>query len=232
MVVGETGVGKSFWLHNLLNYIQKIKLEENNRYYLFDEKNLEEQYEKQYGEKLPNHLIMEKPYLYNIKATNVYQNPIRILDTQGYGDTRGLTYDIAKFQEIKNLSVKLGINSFNAICLFFKAYTARIRFLKFIYEQLATLFGKDIINNIIVIFTFAEDYKEFDALKALKSKEGDFYECFGDMDNIPYFTFNNMAYFSDERAFVKKMFENNNTNFSRFFNTVSSFKRISLAKNN
>ena len=174
---------------------------------------------------------MEKPYLYNIKATNVYQNPITVLDTPGYGDTRGLAYDIAKFQEIKNLLVKLGINSFNAICLFFKVHTTRIKMLKFIFEQLTILFGKDIINNIIVIFTFAEDSKEIKALKALKSKEDDFYECFGDIDNIPYFTFNNMIYFS-KGEYAKKMFENNNTNFSRFFNTVSSFKRISLAKNN
>ena len=160
MVIGETGVGKSFWLHNLINYIQNIKFEENNRYYLFDEKNLEKQYEKQYCLNLPNHLIMEKPYLYNIKATNVYQNPITVLDTPGYGDTRGLAYDIAKFQDIKNLLVKLGINSFNAICLFFKEHTTRFRLLKFIYEQLITLFAKDIINNIIVIFISAEDYKE------------------------------------------------------------------------
>ena len=27
MVIGETGTGKSFWLHNLVNYIQKIQLE-------------------------------------------------------------------------------------------------------------------------------------------------------------------------------------------------------------
>ena len=48
MVIGETGTGKSFWLHNLVNYIQNIQLEDYNRYYLFDEKNLEDQYEKQY----------------------------------------------------------------------------------------------------------------------------------------------------------------------------------------
>ena len=53
MVIGETGTGKSFWLHNLVNYIQNIQLEENNRYYLFDEKNLGDQYDKQHGEKLP-----------------------------------------------------------------------------------------------------------------------------------------------------------------------------------
>ena len=37
MVIGETGVGKSTWIHCFINYIQSISIEENNRYLLFDE---------------------------------------------------------------------------------------------------------------------------------------------------------------------------------------------------
>jgi len=44
MVIGETGVGKSTWLHCFLNYLQGIQIEEKNRYYLFDEKKLQEKY--------------------------------------------------------------------------------------------------------------------------------------------------------------------------------------------
>lgn len=39
MIIGETGVGKSTWLHCFLNYLQGIQIEEKNRYFLFDEKN-------------------------------------------------------------------------------------------------------------------------------------------------------------------------------------------------
>ena len=39
MIIGETGIGKSTWLHCFLNYLQGIQIEEKNRYYLFDEKN-------------------------------------------------------------------------------------------------------------------------------------------------------------------------------------------------
>ena len=38
MVIGETGVGKSTWIHCFINYLQGIELEEKYRYYLFDEK--------------------------------------------------------------------------------------------------------------------------------------------------------------------------------------------------
>ena len=232
MVIGETGTGKSFWLHNLVNYIQNIQLEENNRYYLFDEKNLGDQYDKQHGEKLPNYLIVDKPYVYNIKPTNIYQNPIRIIDTPGYGDTRGLIQDNYKIQEIKKLLNKLNINSLNAICLFIKATVSRITMIKFIYPQLVSTFGKEIFNNLFVIFTFCDGNKNIYCLETLKNKDGDFYKCFGDINNIPYFTFNSMACFTDDREDVEKLYENNNINFCKFFKTVSSFKRVSLSNNN
>ena len=232
MVIGETGTWKSFWLHNWVNYIQNIQLEENNRYYLFDEKNLEDQYEKQYGEKLENNLILDKPYVYNIKPTNIYQNPIRVIDTVGYGDIRGSTYDKSKIQDIKNLLNKLNIKSLNAICLFFQASTTRITRIRFIYPQLISLFGKEIFNNLLVIFTFYDGNKNIDCLETLKNNDGDFYKCFGNINNIPYFTFNSMACFTDDREDVEKLYENNNINFCKFFKTVSSFKRVSLANNN
>jgi ABC-type phosphate transport system ATPase subunit len=41
MVFGETGVGKSTWIHALLNYKENIKIEENVRHLLFDEKEMQ-----------------------------------------------------------------------------------------------------------------------------------------------------------------------------------------------
>ena len=43
MFIRETGVGKSSLMHSFINYIQGIQLEENSRYFLFDEKSLQEQ---------------------------------------------------------------------------------------------------------------------------------------------------------------------------------------------
>ena len=54
MVIGEAGVGKSTWLHCFLNYLQGIQIEEKNRYYLFDEKKLQEEYNRTHpGEQKP-----------------------------------------------------------------------------------------------------------------------------------------------------------------------------------
>ena len=52
MVIGETGVGKSTWLHGFINFMQGIQIEENKIYYLFDGKPLQREYEKKHGKNL------------------------------------------------------------------------------------------------------------------------------------------------------------------------------------
>ena len=66
MIIGETGVGKSTWLHSFINYIQGIQLEENNRYLLFDEKSLQEEYQKLHGKKPCGCSATNLPGIYNI----------------------------------------------------------------------------------------------------------------------------------------------------------------------
>ena len=79
MILGETGMGKSTWLHSLINYIQNIKLEENNRYLLFDEKSLQEEHQKIHGKKPYGCSVTDKPAIYSIEASKQFINPLRIL---------------------------------------------------------------------------------------------------------------------------------------------------------
>lgn len=51
MIIGESGVGKSTWIHCFINYMQSMSKEENNRYLLFDGEKIQEEYEKEYGKK-------------------------------------------------------------------------------------------------------------------------------------------------------------------------------------
>ncbi len=71
MVIGETGSGKSTWLQCLLNYLQEIQLEEDERYYLFDEKALLDEYQNKNGSKFPSFSIIEKPTIYNIEPNKL-----------------------------------------------------------------------------------------------------------------------------------------------------------------
>ena len=231
MVIGETGVGKSTWLHSFINYLQNIQLEENNRYYLFDEKSLQEEYQKKHLNE-PTQIgsrVTDEPVIYNIEATKVFNNPIRLIDTKGFGDLRGPRYDEKITKDIQNLFEGSEIENLNAVCLVFKATNTRSTDrLKMVMNKIFSLFGKEIKNNIVIIFTFCDSFKEIKGVEVLKDKGGPFYEVLGDIEKIPYFGFNNLAYFTNDKENFEKVYENNAKSFGSLLKYIFSLKRISL----
>ena len=127
MIIGETGVGKSTWLHCFLNYLQGIQIEEKNRYYLFNEKKLQEEYNRNHpGEqKSSGSSVTDKPAIYNIKPTKVSKEPIRLINTAGFGDIRAEKYDEKIVDDIKELFTNK-IDYLNAVCVIFKAPQTRL----------------------------------------------------------------------------------------------------------
>ena len=229
MIIGETGVGKSTWLHSFINYIQGIQLEENNRYLLFDEKSLQEEYQKIHGKKPEGCSVTDVPAIYNIGSSMVFNNPIRLIDTAGFGDTRGPQYDEKITVDIQSLFNGSEIENLNAVCLIFKANQTRATDrLEAIMIKLFSLFGKEIKNNIIIIFTFADNFKNIEGVKTLKNKDGIFYKILGNIDDLPFFAFNSIAYFSGDKDQYEKIYENNTKNFGSLLKYIFSLKRISL----
>ena len=150
--------------------------------------------------------------------------PLRIIDTPGFGDIRGQEYDEIKVHDIINLLKNSDIEYLNAICLMFKANQNRVtvRF-NMIINQIFSLFGEDIKNNIIILFSFADDFNNILALNILKDKNCIFCSLFGD-DKFHYFTFNNFAYFSNNKNEIKYIYNANTKNFSNFFEYISLLK--------
>jgi GTPase SAR1 family protein len=199
LVVGETGVGKSTWIHALLNYIQGIQIEENVRYKIFDQTELRKRYEKKYGkkygEKQSGSSDTDEPAIYNIIPNDEYspyENPIRIIDTAGFGDTRGKEYDEKIRDDIRKMFETSNMESLNAVCLIFKGTETRSHErTKDILDKLFSLFGKEIRNNIIVIFTFSNSSTDaMTVITTLKDISSTFYQIMDDIDKIPHFFFN------------------------------------------
>ena len=212
MVAGEPGSGKSTWLNSFLNYLQEIQLEENDRYYLFDEKKLLDFY--------------NKPIIYNIEPNKLINKPIRLIDTPGFDSIRGLDDGKKMIEDIRNLFQNSEIENVNAICFFFIANRRRVMY-RYIHIILS-LFKKEIINNIIIICTFTDNFKDIPCLKEIKNKDGPFAQMFEDINDIPYFAFDNSAYFNDDKESVEKIYEKNTSNFRNFLQCVSSLNRVSL----
>lgn len=229
LIIGETGAGKSAWAHCLLNYLEDIQLDEINRYYLFDEKSLEVEYEKKHGKKPLGSSITNEISIYNMQNNKLVNKKIRVIDTPGLGNSRGFIYDEKTEVDLGHLFEGEEINNIKAVCLFFKAINNRLtERLKNIMNQLFSLFGEDIKNNIIIIFTFCDNFKDIQFLKTLKNENFLFFEVLGDIDKIPYFCFNNSLYFRSDRVNIKESFEINKKNFQNFFKYFSTLNDVSL----
>ena len=100
--------------------------------------------------------------------------------------------------------------------------------LEMVLNKLFSLFGKEIKNNIVIIFTFCDNFNNIEVVKVLKNKDGPFYKILGDIDKLPWFGFNNSAYFTSDRKTVEAIYENNTKNFGSLLKYIFSLKRISL----
>ena len=229
LIIGETGVGKSTWIQSLLNYLQEVEIDEDIRYLLYDEQKKQKEYEEIYGKKPMGSSVTDEPDIFNIDPSRLYNNPIRLIDTAGFGDTRGELYDDKILRDLWEFLVSSKIDFLRAICLIFKATDTRAHDrAKSIFYKLLSLFSKEIKPNIIIIFTFADSFLDFPALKMLKDESSAFSKVLGNIDNLPYFSFNNRAYFTNDREYFYKVYENNTNSFSKFFEYISTLKNVSL----
>lgn len=91
----------------------------------------------------------------------------RIIDTPGFGDPEGLTTD----QEIVDLVYKFIDQSqfdLHAICFVMKGSNTKVSAIqKYVAEHVLSIFGKDVLGNMVALLTFC-DAKEPEAESAVK----------------------------------------------------------------
>ena len=144
LFIGKTGDGKSTAINAFFNIIKGIKIEDKYRYILIKERKKE----KGQAESQTDGL-----HLYYIKDNN--NNPIIIIDSQGYGDTRGKEYD-EKINKAFEYAFTNIIDHINTICFIAKSNESRLdTLIKYIFSCVTSLFSEDLIQNIIFLCTFA-----------------------------------------------------------------------------
>ena len=179
LFLGETGVGKSTWINGLANYISYSTLSEAEnsenvcviptKFTMTDEK-LEEVEIRTGSDSNENHQVgrsstqMPKSYKFRYRGTH-----IRIIDTPGIGDTRGLKYDRTNFQHIMTHLSKY--DEINGICILLKPNNSRLTVMfQFCIKELLTHLHRDACRNIVFCFTNARGtfYKPGDTLPPLR----------------------------------------------------------------
>lgn len=143
-----------------------------------------------------------------------------MIDTAGFGDVRGEKYDHKITKDINDLFTK-EIENLHTICLLFKATETRTHDrAKQVLDKLFSLFGDEIKKNIIIVFTFVDDFNDIIAFKTLTDAKSPFYNILGNIKDLPHFEFNNKAYFSTDIEKFSDTYDINTKNFGKLLKHV------------
>lgn len=208
LVMGETGSGKTTLLDAFVNYLAGMNLEDEWRYKLVNENHIKD---RPSGESQTYEITS---YFVNYSREDDEHGKeinIRIIDTPGLGDTKGVLQDNAIIKQFEKLFKEIG--ELDYILVTVKANTTRwTQGNQYIYDRVQEIFGKDAIERFMLMCTFSDGQTPL-ALKVLKNK-------FIYQD---YFCFNNSAlYVPSKKAEPNSKFfwKLGISNVKRFFDII------------
>lgn len=220
MVVGQTGSGKTTLLNSFINYLLGVQFEDNFRYKIIHE---------DFGpDRKQDESQTSNVTAYCIDAYN--GNPaVMIIDTPGFGDTRGIKQDIAITKQISNFFIDK-LSSINAICFVCQSSNARLTTnQKYVFNSIFDLFGDDVKENFICMLTFCDGAKPV-IVESLQSKKFMFSEIIPYIEEPWYYTFNNSGIFEsgENNPLTHTFFDIGMKSFEEFTKRIIKLKPKSL----
>ncbi|KAL3831368.1 hypothetical protein ACJMK2_023121 [Sinanodonta woodiana] len=222
MVVGATGAGKSTMIDGMINYIVNVAWEDDFRFTMID---LTEEEMARAGQQAISQTSCITCYEVNYQPGSRLNYHLNIIDTPGFGDTRGIQQDkkiVDQIREFFTAPGDQGITSISAVCFITQAPLARLTHTqKYIFDSILSVFGKDIKDNIFVLITFA-DGNEPPVLEALKEAKVPFKDDF---------KFNNSALFvstGSSGQFAQMFWKLGTKSFDNFFTKLNGVNERSL----
>ena len=186
MVVGATGSGKSTAINGLTNYIYGVDWDDDFRYKLIVDEGGRSQTESQTS--------WITAYVFYKTENSIFPHTLTVIDTPGFGDTRGIQRDKEIAEQIKELFSNCQnhvVDQLHAIAFVAPASAVRLTATqRYIFDATLSIFGKDIESNILLLATFADGQKP------------PVYQAASDA-KIPYrkaFKFNNSALYSENAS--------------------------------
>ncbi|KAG7330587.1 hypothetical protein KOW79_006809 [Hemibagrus wyckioides] len=222
LMVGETGTGKTTLINAVTNYILGVRFTDEVWFEITEEGR-------------DNHMSdWSKCQTTKITVYEVFaqDNPIclTVIDTPGYGDTRGVEYDKQIADNLSKLFRNdTGVKEIDAVCLVVKASENRSTDRQhYIVDALLSLFGKD-IENVVMFITHSDGLPPKDALNAIKKAA---IPCRKNEENEPeHFLFNNRQ--TEKRIkkynrFLQTAWEQTEDSLNDFFASLKEQNRKSL----
>ena len=203
LIVGATGSGKTTLINAIVNHLFSVRYNDPFRYKLI--------LDKEDGSGKQSESQTRSITAYTLYHQDTFPLPfnLTIIDTPGFGDTRGIKRDIEITEQIKiffSTPGDKGIDHIDAVGFVTISSLARLTpTQQYIFDSILSLFGRDIEENIFLLLTFA-DGKNPQALEAI--------DVFGIQTNC-WFKFNNSVLF--ELQIKSETFSDDDGNFDEMF---------------
>ncbi|XP_028273772.1 uncharacterized protein LOC114443700 [Parambassis ranga] len=181
LLVGETGSGKSTLINALINYSMGVKFEDEVWFKIVEEEERRRQAESQTSDVM----------VYEMFEGEALPYSLTIIDTPGYGDTRGKEQDDIISQKLLDLfRSEDGLHEVHAVGLVMKASVNCLDDrLSYVFNSVMSLFDKNMEKNIVALITHSDGRKPENVLQALEASN---MKCSRDQKNQPvHFLFNN-----------------------------------------
>uniref|UniRef100_A0A9J7ZGK9 AIG1-type G domain-containing protein n=3 Tax=Cyprinus carpio TaxID=7962 RepID=A0A9J7ZGK9_CYPCA len=193
VMVGETGTGKTTLINTMVNYILGVQREDKIWFEITDDQSdLTQAHSQTSCITLYGFYLQESPV------------DLTIIDTPGFGDTRSIAMDQEIAMSLCSLikSEEVG-HEIDAVCLVVKATQNRLSDRQiYIFNAVQSLFGKDVAENIVLLFTHSTGAQPKDALTAVKEAK---IKCAVKEKNQPvFFLFDNCQVQTSEEGYPEE----------------------------
>lgn len=225
MVLGATGAGKSTLINAMANYILGVRWEDDFRFKLIVDEASTTQAHSQTS--------WITAYTFPKMKGSKIPYTLTIIDTPGFGDTRGLERDreiTGQIKEFFSIRGRNGIDHLDGIGFVTQADQARLTpTQQYVFSAILATFGKDVSDNIFMMVTFADGSQPL-VMNAIKEADVPFSKSF---------KFNNSALFitnedddvegdDEDENFGEMLWKMGLRNFKNFFTLFQTVEPKSL----